>query len=93
LPEIPPSGTLCASSDPQARIIEQPFEERKTGMKAVLAEQPTYEEARLTEKLERFLLTRPETPFLAVDLDVIKLKYRELRHYFPTASIRKLQEP
>jgi len=56
-------------------------------MKAVLAEQPTYEEARLTEKLERFLLTRPETPFLAVDLDVIKLKYRELRHYFPTASI------
>jgi ornithine decarboxylase len=56
-------------------------------MKAVLAEQPAHEEARLTEKLERFLLTRPETPFLAVDLDVIKLKYRELRHYFTTASI------
>ena len=42
---------------------------------------------RLTEKLERFLLTRPPSPVLAVDLDVIQAKYRELRTHFPTASI------
>ena len=41
----------------------------------------------LTEKLEQFLATRPPSPFLAVDLDVIRFKYRELREYFPTASI------
>lgn len=41
----------------------------------------------LTAKLEEFLLTRPETPFLAVDLDVVKAKYQELRSHFPTASV------
>jgi ornithine decarboxylase len=46
-----------------------------------------WEQRRLTEKLERFLLTRPESPFLAVDLDVIAVKYRELCDHFPTASI------
>ena len=42
---------------------------------------------RLTEKLERFLLTRPETPFLAVDLDVVAAKYHELRDHFPNTPI------
>ena len=56
-------------------------------MKAVLAEQPARREFELTDKLERFLLTRPETPILAVDLDVIEAKYLELRQHFPTASI------
>lgn len=41
----------------------------------------------LTEKLECFLLTRPESPFLAVDLDVIGSKYHELREHFPNAAI------
>lgn len=45
------------------------------------------DQRRLTEKLERFLLTRPQPPFLAVDLDVIQAKYRELCRHFPTASI------
>jgi ornithine decarboxylase len=44
-------------------------------------------ELRLTDKLEQFLLTRPETPFLAVDLDVVESKYRELAYHFPFASI------
>src|SRR6185312_13754949 len=41
----------------------------------------------LTTKLEQFLLTRPETPFLAVDLDVITAKYQELCRHFPVASV------
>jgi len=41
----------------------------------------------VTAKLEQFLLTRPETPFLAVDLDVVESKYRELLYHFPSASI------
>ncbi len=41
----------------------------------------------LTDKLERFLLSRPETPFLAVDLDVVKAKYAELREHFPSADV------
>jgi ornithine decarboxylase len=41
----------------------------------------------LTNKLERFLRTRPATPFLAVDVDVVKDKYLELRGAFPHASI------
>jgi ornithine decarboxylase len=56
-------------------------------VKTVLAEEPKREVLGLTEKLERFLLARPETPILALDLDVIATKYRELLHYFPTASI------
>jgi ornithine decarboxylase len=44
-------------------------------------------ELRLTDKLEQFLLTRPETPFLAVDLDVVESKYRELLYHFPSTSI------
>ena len=44
-------------------------------------------ELRLTDKLEQFLLTRPETPFLAVDLDVVDSKYRELLYHFPYTSI------
>jgi ornithine decarboxylase len=50
-------------------------------------EPPWCDQRRLTEKLERFLLTRPASPFLAVDLDVIAAKYRELGRHFPTASI------
>ena len=56
-------------------------------MKTVLAEQPAPVEFGLTDKLERFLLSRPETPILDVDLDVIEAKYLELRQHFPTASI------
>jgi ornithine decarboxylase len=56
-------------------------------MKTVLAEQPACGEFGLTGKLERFLLTRPETPVLAVDLEVIEAKYLELRQHFPIASI------
>jgi ornithine decarboxylase len=56
-------------------------------MKTILAEQPEREKVGLTGKLEKFLLSRPETPFLAVDLDVTEAKYRELRHYFPAASV------
>ena len=44
-------------------------------------------ELSLTAKLERFLLTRPETPFLAVDLDIVESKYRELLYHFPCTSI------
>jgi ornithine decarboxylase len=44
-------------------------------------------ELSLTDKLEQFLLTRPETPFLAVDLDVVESKYRELLCHFPRTSI------
>jgi ornithine decarboxylase len=52
-----------------------------------LAEPLKHESLVLTEKLERFLRARPETPVLAVDLDVIEAKYRELRGCFPAASI------
>jgi ornithine decarboxylase len=44
-------------------------------------------ELSVTDKLEQFLLTRPETPFLAVDLDIVESKYRELRDHFPSTSI------
>jgi ornithine decarboxylase len=44
-------------------------------------------ELRLTDKLEHFLRTRPETPFLAVDLDVVASKYCELLYHFPCTSI------
>jgi ornithine decarboxylase len=44
-------------------------------------------ELSLTAKLEQFLLTRPETPFLAVDLDVVESKYRELLYHFPSTSV------
>ena len=42
---------------------------------------------RLTPKLERFLMSRPETPFLALDLEVVAAKYVELRHSFPSSRI------
>jgi len=45
------------------------------------------DQRRLTEKLEQFLLTRPQSPFLAVDLDVIQAKYRELCDHFPSATV------
>ena len=56
-------------------------------MQAVLTEQPERRESRLTAKLEEFLLIPRETPFLAVDTDVVGFKYRELRACFPSASI------
>jgi ornithine decarboxylase len=45
------------------------------------------ERPRLPEKLERFLQSQPETPVLAVDLDVVEAKYRELQKHFPGISI------
>ncbi|HMI51420.1 MAG TPA: type III PLP-dependent enzyme [Candidatus Saccharimonadales bacterium] len=56
-------------------------------MRIVLAEQPQREALGLTGKLEGFLLTRPETPILAVDLDVIEARYHELRACFPRESV------
>ena len=41
----------------------------------------------LTHKLERFLRSRPATPFLALDVDVVRDKYLELRRCFPHAAI------
>jgi ornithine decarboxylase len=69
------------------RILERRLRRNEASVKTVLAEQPKHEMLGLTEKLETFLLACPETPILAVDLDVIEAKYRELRHYFPTESI------
>jgi hypothetical protein len=50
-------------------------------------EHTSCDQRRLTEKRERFLLTRPQSPLLAVDLDVIQAQYRELCEHFATASI------
>jgi ornithine decarboxylase len=41
----------------------------------------------LTDKIERFLKTRPNTPFLAIDLDLISAKYQQLCCAFPRAAI------
>jgi len=41
----------------------------------------------LTEKLEQFLRARPNSPFLALDLDVVETKYRELQMHFPQAAV------
>jgi ornithine decarboxylase len=41
----------------------------------------------ISRKLEQFLLTRHATPYLAMDLDIVNEKYRELESYFPDASI------
>jgi ornithine decarboxylase len=41
----------------------------------------------LTEKLQQFLQVKRETPFLAVDLEVVDEKYRELQEQFQSASI------
>jgi len=40
-----------------------------------------------TRKIEEFLSTRPETPCLVMNLDVVAEKFRELRHHFPNAAI------
>jgi ornithine decarboxylase len=53
----------------------------------VIAEQPIRRQSRLTSKLEEFLLAPRETPFLAVDADVVALRFGELRECFPSASI------
>ena len=42
---------------------------------------------RLTDKLEAFLRTRPETPFLAMDGDVVLSRYLTMRACFPSATI------
>jgi len=41
----------------------------------------------LTPKLEEFLASRPETPFLAIDLAHVQSKYLELQREFPHAAI------
>ena len=69
---LAPSASLC--SDCQTTVTKT-------------MEPSWLDQRRLTEKLERFLLSRPQSPFLAVDLDVIQAKYRELCAHFPTASI------
>jgi ornithine decarboxylase len=42
---------------------------------------------RLTDKLEALLRTRPETPFLAMDGDVVLSKYLTMRACFSRATI------
>src|SRR5580704_6437858 len=56
-------------------------------MATLAVEQLERSPLRLTDKLEQFLLTRPETPFLAIDLDIVESKYRDLVEHFPAASI------
>jgi len=41
----------------------------------------------LSPKLEQFLASRPETPFLALDLDSVRNKFLELQKEFPQAAI------
>lgn len=41
----------------------------------------------LTPKLEQFLASRPDTPFLALDLDRVRDKFLELQKEFPQAAI------
>jgi ornithine decarboxylase len=41
----------------------------------------------LTPTLEQFLASRPETPFLALDLERVRHKYLELQGEFPHAAI------
>jgi len=65
----------------------RPLRFDRRGMALEMKEQSKCERRGLTERLERFLLTRPETPFLAVDLDMVEAKYRELRDHFQNASI------
>jgi ornithine decarboxylase len=42
---------------------------------------------RLTEKIKRFLSSQSGTPFLAMDLEVVGPKYKELCLHFPNAAI------
>lgn len=63
--------------------LRVPPQFEKQGLAKDIAGEPR----ELTAKLEQFLLTRPKTPFLAVDLDVIDAKYRELRSHFPIAPV------
>jgi ornithine decarboxylase len=69
------------------KIPSRSFHFERRGLALEPAHEARCEEPRLTEKLERFLLTRPATPYLVVDGDVIALKYRELQECFPAASI------
>ena len=80
--ETGPAGVpaICAATGVSLRADRQ-------GAVTATMEPSWCDQRRLTEKLERFLLTRPESPFLAVDLDVIRAKYRELCERFPTASV------
>jgi ornithine decarboxylase len=64
------------------RIYLGSVQTRREATESVLSTRPE-----LTPKVEQFLLTRPETPFLAMDLGVIGAKYRELRSYFPEAAV------
>jgi hypothetical protein len=41
----------------------------------------------LTPKLEQFLASRPETPFLALDLDSVRSMFLELQREFPHAAM------
>jgi ornithine decarboxylase len=41
----------------------------------------------LTERIKGFLSSAASTPFLAMDLEVVGAKYRELRHHFANAAI------
>lgn len=48
---------------------------------------PAPPEPALTPRLRKFLRTQTETPFLAIDLNVIWTKYRDLRAAFPGAAV------
>ena len=66
-------------------VEEQLLRERAENVRDNSAD--SVRETRLTEKQEGFLLTRPETPVLVMDVDVVEKKFVELREQFPLAEI------
>ena len=74
-------------------VLERAFETSKASQQTIyLAEGNAVANAsarsnQLTPKLEQFLATQQETPFLAVDLSVVAAKYQELSTAFPSAAI------
>ncbi len=54
---------------------------------ALLYDAPPADTRGLTPKLEQFLASRPDTPFLAFDLARVQSKYLELQGEFPHAAI------
>lgn len=48
---------------------------------------PLCSEMGLTPKLRKFLRTQTGTPFLAIDLNIVWAKYRDLRAAFPNAAV------
>ena len=75
----------------QTSLINSGFENEKVSVLACapsLRHELSEADSRgLTPKLEQFLAGRPETPFLALDLEHVRNKYLELQGEFPHAAI------